>query len=159
MIKLFSAGMFILFFSIISFSQTEPLQTSNLVLKENVSTSFQTYFSNNSLSVEYAVQECDPRHGYDAEYVLLRFTNKTKKQIDLSWYMDKYYNEVCNSCKYPDEYYFELSLGANEVLEGTCDIECDFRLKIFSKFIDPQYTGRKARLTSFQLNQLQLLFK
>ena len=159
MIKLLTTAIIVLFISANSFAQIESISTNQIILKDNLSSTSQMYVSNQYFDVEFDLEDCDPKYGYDSEFVHLKITNKTSKQIKLSWYMDLYYNGDCKTCSSTDEYFYEVTLQPNEILAGNCDLQSDYQLKMFSKFIDSQYHGGNIILTSFQLRQLQLLFK
>ena len=96
---------------------------------------------------------CDPNKGFDFEAVFFKITNKTSDKLELSWHKYLYYAGVCRSCNYPEEYSFDMSLGANETVEGDCDPQTGYHLKLFSRFNDSDYSSGDA-LTAFKLNDL-----
>jgi hypothetical protein len=139
-----------------SISQQQlPTDTINLI--DNHSTTWRTYFENDQVKIEYKFSECDPEMGYDFEQVILRFVNKSTKKMDIDWHIHLYYDKKCLTCNYPDEYARTIQLLPNETLEGNCDRETINELKLFSKFIDVNYS-KGAILTSFQLASLNIAF-
>lgn len=114
------------------------------------------YIQHENFKIEYMFVNCDPNMGYDNESVLLRVSNLTARKIKLTWVNNNFYDKVCNTCNYPNEYFNELILAPNQLLEGNCDIYSDKKLKIFSKFNDVNYSKGK-QLTSFKLADLSLI--
>jgi hypothetical protein len=104
-------------------------------------------------SVEFKYADCDPPIGYKKEIVQLKFTNKSDQKIELKWHVFKYFNNVCSSCDYPEEYTYSLILEPNKSISGDCAMECDPALIIFSRFIESAYKGDKM-LTDFELHDL-----
>ena len=132
-----------------------PTDTINLI--DNHSTTWRTYFENDQIRIEFISSNCDPEMGYDFEQVNFKFINKTSTKLDLNWHIHLYYDKKCLTCNYPDEYARTLQLLPNETLEGNCDRETINELKLFSKFIDVNYS-KGAILTSFQLASLNIAF-
>jgi hypothetical protein len=142
-------------FLVTSFSQTQF--TTNVASANEKGiinpTTWQLYFSDGGVEVNYKFQDCDYNSGLDEQNVLLKFTNTTSNTLELKWNIELYYDGVCKTCGNTTEYSRELTIEPGQSLEGVCARETDMRLKIFSKFIDPNYT-RGARLSGFQLNSL-----
>ena len=114
------------------------------------------YLDNEEFVIQYKFIQCDPRIGYDNESVLLKFKNKTSQTLNIAWNIDLYYDGVCKTCDFPDEYHNALQLNPMEEKEGNCDIYSDSKLKMFSKFVDQNYT-KGLKLTSFKLSKLNLI--
>lgn len=112
-----------------------------------------SYVSQEDFSIDYKFSDCDPSMGYDNESVLLRITNHSSEKVSLLWYMDLYFDNDCKTCDYPDEYLYKIIIEPNQTVSGHCEIDSDYRLKIFSKFIDANRKGG-ASLTGFQLRKL-----
>jgi hypothetical protein len=132
-----------------------PTDTINLI--DNHSTTWRTYFENDQIRIEFISSNCEPSMGYDFEQVNFKFINKTSTKLDLNWHIHLYYDKKCLTCNYPDEYARTIQLLPNETLEGNCDRETINELKLFSKFIDVNYS-KGAILTSFQLASLNIAF-
>lgn len=146
-------------FGIISFSQesySTLLISVNDQAKSN-SIEWQTYISNKYFLIEYKLFGCDMTSGYDQEMMFLKFTNYSTSAIALNWHLDLYYNDDCKTCNVTQEYDRTLVLSPGEMLEGKCTYESDFRLKIFSKFIDSHYT-KGDQLSAFKLNNFTMSF-
>lgn len=148
--KNFQAALLFLILSLnVGAQQVYSLESINI--KSGTPSEWVSYMDHLDFKIEYKFSDCDPPSGLDNESVLFRFTNKTHQSIALSWHLLLSYDEVCRTCDYPHEYGYELNLGPDEVLEGDCSTEGNYRLKVFSKFIDPIYT-KGAQLTDFKLS-------
>jgi hypothetical protein len=150
--KTFTIIAIISLFATISFSQnSNSIDLAFLDLKQKVerNTEWQVYSQTDQLIIEYKFENCNPRIGYDKESVILRFTNRNKFDIELNWHMLLFYDGVCKTCEFPEEYDFTLNLTSFETIEGSCDLNSDYKTKIFSKFNDVNYT-KGAVLTGFQ---------
>ncbi len=135
------------------FSKGQSYQTDSISIKNIIVNDWITYFSNSDVEINYKVSQCDPSIGYDSEMILLKVENKTSSDILMDWHMILYYSQTCKTCDYFDEYHYSISLPANNEIQGNCDINSNYQLKIFSKFIDPNYTLNE-QLTSFELRGL-----
>lgn len=126
---------------------------TNIVdVQTNHPSSWKTYINHNLIKIEYKFVDCEQNIGYDQEFLLLRVKNKSNKEIQIEWRSDQYYNDACLTCSYPAEYTYRLKLGPNETIEPDCSLETERTLRIFSKFIDPNYTGVHEPLTDFELS-------
>ena len=157
MIKLFNTTLFFLVFSYIGYGQQE-FSTNLIEVDRNSQNPIDwiTYCDNEEMVIDYKFVQCDPSIGYDNESILLKFKNKTTQTIQISWNKNLYYDGVCKTCDYPDEYYYEIQLQPFEEVEGNCSISSNNRLKIFSKFVDLNYT-KGLKLTAFELVKLNLI--
>ena len=157
MIKLTTTTLFAVVFTFIGFTQqgysTDLIEADR---NEQNPIDWLTYYDNEEFVIEYKFVECDPSIGYDNESILLKFNNKTSQTITISWNKNLYYDGVCKTCDYPDEYHYELQLQPMVEVEGNCDIYSDSKLKIFSKFVDQNYT-KGLKLTAFELSKLNLI--
>lgn len=125
--------------------------TSELInIKNGKPADWISYMDQEDFKIEYRFSDCDPSSGLDNESVLFKFTNKTQGTLVLSWHLNLSYDEVCRTCDYPEEYGYEMNLEPNQILEGDCTTEGNYRLKVFSRFIDPVYS-KGAQLTDFKL--------
>jgi hypothetical protein len=109
----------------------------------------------NGLTVEYKFNECTPSIGYKKENAFLKFTNTSASVLTISWHAHLYYNGVCKTCSYPEEYSYSLTLQPGESLEGDCSENYDNRVIIFSRYLDERYTGGSS-LTDFKLSNLSV---
>jgi hypothetical protein len=135
----------------------QQISTEPINVIDQYSVNWMTYFENDQVKIEYKFSECDPEMGYDFEQVNLRFVNKSTKKMVIDWHIHLYYDEKCLTCDYPVEYARTIGLHPNETREGNCDRETINELKLFSKFIDVNYS-KGAILTSFQLASLNIAF-
>lgn len=142
-----------LFFLCFNASSQEQISTATIDVASPHSIGWILYVDNQDFLIEYKFTDCDPAKGFDFEGVLLKVTNLTTHKLSLSWHKILYYAGGCRTCDYPDEYNYEISLDANESIEGDCASESGYNLKLFSKFIDQQYS-QGDKLTAFQLDKL-----
>ena len=105
--------------------------------------------SEKGVFVYYKYANCDPSIGYDTESILLRIQNSTPKQILIDWNMEIYFNEKCTTCNNGDESNYRFVLNPNQSIEGNCKIGGDGRLKVFTKFTDPQYKLHQNSFSKF----------
>ncbi len=112
-----------------------------------------SYIDNQEFKIEYRFIDCDPEVGFDHEAVILKLENKTSAILDFDWQIHIYRNNDCKTCAHPIEYARTIQLAPNEVIEGTCDRNTNKQLKVFSRFIDSNYS-KGLPLTGFQLHSL-----
>lgn len=142
----------LIFVSILCFTSFSQENTSKSKLDKSI-VDWTPLKSDDNVLIEYRFAICDSEIGYDKEIIELRFTNLTSGNVQLNWHMYLYYNGVCKTCDYPEEYNYSLVLTANQVLSGDCALDGDHQLKIFSKFNDANYKGG-SQLTDFELHNL-----
>ena len=152
LLLLFMSFMFIANYSLAQ----ESLITTTIQIEEIDNSEWISYFENEQIEIYYKYEECDPKYGFDNQSILFKLTNLSDEKFDVSWQMHKYYDGKCNSCNYPEEYLYKVSLGEGMTKTGSCAVESAYQLKIFSKFIDVNYTKGK-QLTSFKFDNLQIL--
>lgn len=116
-------------------------------------TDWTTYINNATFKIEYKMVNCDPSKGFDFEAVFFKITNKTSDKLGFAWHKHLYYANVCRTCSFQLEYSYDMSLGPNEIVEGDCDSQTGYHLKLFSRFNDADYSSGDA-LTAFKLNSL-----
>lgn len=134
----------------------QHIETISINAKDSHPTDWEIYLENDQIKIEYKFSECDPEMGYNTEAVLLKCTNFSSNKISLDWHMILYYDKICKTCDFPEEYSYTVDLAPNESLEGTCSIYSKYQLNIFSKFNDIN-SSNKISLTSFSLSNLQLI--
>ncbi|OFZ65537.1 MAG: hypothetical protein A3D92_25185 [Bacteroidetes bacterium RIFCSPHIGHO2_02_FULL_44_7] len=147
--KHFQTALLFIFLSLNGFAQ-QAYSSESFNIKSGAPTDWVSYLDYPDFKIEFKFSACDPPSGLDNESVLFRFTNKTNESMSLHWHLLLSYDEVCRTCAYPEEYGYELSLDPNQVLEGDCASEGNYRLKVFSKFIDA-FHAKGAQLTDFKL--------
>jgi hypothetical protein len=138
---------FLIFTGVFTFAQKNNLQ-------DQIIEASGILYEDSSLSISYNKVNCYPKIGFDQEVLILTFQNFTNQNLKLSWHSILYYNGVCKTCDYPEEYTFERELMANEIQNGNCD-DFDQRFVVFSKFIDPGYKGN-AQLTGMRIENLTI---
>ena len=114
-----------------------------------------TYIDDTKFSIEYRFVNCDPNMGFDYEGVILRVRNKTSQKLSFSWHKILHYAGACRTCNFPDEYHYDLSVEPNQTVEGDCDPQSGYDLKLFSKFNDATYS-QGDQLTAFKLGDFSV---
>lgn len=137
-------------FSEAAFGQVETELKS---FKEERPTEWVSYFSNETISIDYKFVSCNPTSGLDNEGVIFRYTNETNSKVILNWHLHLYYDGTCRTCDFGEEYNYELTLSPNESVEGNCTSEGNYTMKVFSRFIDPAYS-KGAHLTAYKFDNL-----
>jgi len=140
----------------VSFAQQFPTNTIELYANDApiAMNGWQIYHETSNFRIEYNREDCDPSSGLDQEVIHFRFTNLSSNDIVLDWQLDLYYDGECKTCGV-GEYLRNVTIPANQVIETDCENGPNAQYRLFSKFIDPAYSGG-ARLTAFQLNNLSL---
>jgi hypothetical protein len=132
------------------------VSTNSIPVSKNIDVlEWQVYVETAEFKIEYRKSDCYPNSGLDFQSILLRYTNLTGGSISLSWHIDLDYDGSCKTCGL-DEYDRTMTLEPNEVKEGNCIDKSNYKLDLFSKFIDPAYMNG-AELTQFKLSSLTLL--
>ncbi len=138
--------------SCVTFAQ-ESVTTPTIQVSKNIdASSWTTYVETAKVKIEYIKVDCDPDSGMDYQGIMLRFTNLTNDEIDLTWHLDLFYDATCRTCGF-DEYDRTLTLTPNEVKEGDCNVKTNRTLDLFVKFTDAAYS-KGAELTSFALTNM-----
>ncbi len=101
-------SLFILFASLYSF-----------VFSQN-STEWSEYASDASYSIEQKDVRCSNLGDgtVAADYIFLKLTNKTNKEIKLSFQIESYFDEKCRTCN--SEFYYTFTIPANQSIEPNC---------------------------------------
>jgi len=115
-----------------------------------------TYNETSQLKIEYKVVDCTYNsNGLAQRNVLLRYTNKTSNQLDVSWYLELYFDGQCQNCNSSSsEYDFSITLAPNASFEGACDLQHRYNRKLFVKHTN---LPNNSELTNFQLTNLQAI--
>lgn len=135
----------------ITFAQ---IPTDFVATAEINSFNWETYVDNPDFSIEYKRSDCRVNSGLDKQYFLIKITNKTQAEISVNWEMELFYNGNCKTCGI-DEYDWGFTLAPLTSVEGECAVGAENKLRLFSKFIDANYSS-DAELTGFQFSNLQL---
>lgn len=121
-----------------------------LVIPTTAQNDWTTYYDNEQLTIETKYSECHyPEKGVHSEYLLVKITNKTGESIDVTYKLDKWYND---SKINPDKSDFTVVVPANNSVEATCD-DLKQGLYAYSKILDLE---PKSRLSKIELNALTL---
>ena len=133
-------------------SASAQISTNHVSTSDINSFDWITYVDNQEVKIEYKRTDCDLNSGLDKQYFLLRVSNKTQNEISVNWEMDLFYNDDCKTCGI-GEYEWQIDLGAHQSVEGECTNGSENKLRMFSKFIDANYSN-PAELTGFKFGNL-----
>ena len=99
---------------------------------------YQPLNSKDGIEFYYKYQECvDAATGDKIEEIIIKVTNTTNKDIELSWDLETWYNETCFGCRENDNNHFSISLKAGESKEGSCETRLTNKaLIIFSMYLN-----------------------
>ena len=122
-----------------------------------------TYYSDSEIKIEYQYTNCEYPERFNQEFVILKITNLTNSDVNVSWYNESWYDKKCINCsnEKSDEAFSKVYLKANEEVLGNCiDQNC---LRIFSKFSDKieNMPGIKkiVKLTKFELKNINISYE
>ena len=138
-----------------TFSQDKMISINSLGKQTVYSDVWTNLVTNTGFKIDYKLSKCDPEIGFDQELILLKISNLSSEKATISWHSILYYNGICKTCDYPDEYTFSVVMNPDEVVEGICGIYENSSLQIFSKFLDDRYTGG-SRLSDFRLKDCKI---
>lgn len=110
------------------------LQAQHTVVR---SSDWKVVYEDSKVSISSRYVDCNlPSEGLFAEYILLKMTNRTKDQIRVSWYGDRYYPEGCVNCDHDSRDRLRMvDLKPNESKEGNCQPGPNIGLKVFVKWL------------------------
>lgn len=133
------------------------LASSNLSASNT--NSWKTYFENDSVKIEFNYQNCEYIEQFNSEFVILKITNYTNKDLNIEWISQLWYDKNCVNCETKnDENRKEIIISANTNSEGKCNINNNLRL--FSKFtekIEDMPGVKKINiLTNFELTKIKI---
>ena len=127
--------------------------STDFVATANISSfDWTTYAENSEVKVEVKRTDCYVNSGLDKQYFLIRFTNKTHNDVSISWNMELFYNNDCKTCGI-GEYLWQIDIAPNGTAVGDCQVGSLNKLRMFSKFIDANYSSNDE-LTGFQFKNL-----
>ena len=122
-----------------------------------------TYYSDSEIKIEYQYTNCEYPERFNQEFVILKITNLTNNDINVSWYNESWYDKKCINCsdEKSDEAFNKVYLKANEKVLGNCIDQNS--LRIFSKFSDKieNMPGIKkiVKLTKFELKNINISYE
>ena len=122
-----------------------------------------TYYSDSEVKIEYQYTNCEYPERFNQEFVILKITNLTNNDINVSWYNESWYDKKCINCsdEKSDEDFNKVYLNANEEVLGNCIDQNS--LRIFSKFSDKieNMPGIKkiVKLTKFELKNINISYE
>jgi hypothetical protein len=145
---------FLIGISILSFWSSAQEVSKESKLDRTVR-NWQSFRTENNVSIDYRFADCDASIGYDKEVVQLKMTNNSSEKVELNYHVYLYYNGICKTCDFPQEYVYSVTLEPNQTIEGSCGLEYDSRITYFSRFIDASYKGNQ-QLTGFDLHGLTI---
>jgi hypothetical protein len=138
----FFLPLFALLISFTSFSQIKGVENR-----------WEKLYSDQGITVEFKKAQCViPADGTDIEEVYLRFTNNTDKLIYVDWQYDVTYGDKCFNCEGGmEEMSQSLKLAPKQTIAGECGDLNDFRLRIFSKFLNME---NPSVMTDFHVKEI-----
>jgi len=122
---------------------------------------WETYFENDSITIEFAYQNCEYIEQFNSEYVIFKITNYTNKNLTIKWEEQLWYDENCINCETNNaENRKQITILATTSSEGKCNIYNN--LRIFSKFTekleDMPGVNKINALTKFELKNLTITY-
>jgi len=139
---------------LICFVVTAQITTDYISTSSLNTFSWTTYAENEEIKVEVKRSDCYVNSGLDKQYFLIRITNKTQFSISVNWEMELFYNDDCKTCGI-EEYLWQIDLVPNGTAVGDCQVGSENKLRMFSKFIDTNYSS-DDELTGFHFNKLSI---
>ena len=121
-----------------------------------------TYHSDNDIKIEYQYSNCEYPEFFNQEFVVLKITNLTNKDLTVKWKNESWYDKKCINCSDDDlESFNETFVKANDFVIGNCNDQNS--LRIFSKFSDKieNMPGIKkiVKLTKFKLKNINISYE
>jgi hypothetical protein len=139
---------------LLCFFATSQVSTNFVATSDLNTFNWTTYAENDQVKVEVKRSDCYVNSGLDKQYFLIRVTNKTPNTVNVNWEMELFYNGDCKTCGI-GEYVWDVDLSPNATATGDCQVGSDNELRMFSKFIDANYSSNDE-LTGFQLKNLTI---
>jgi len=81
---------------------------------------YNTYKELPEVKIDYTVQQCGAEPNVISEMNFIRLTNKTTREISVSFKIEYYYNGVCTTCN-TGEYFVTYKIAANQSITTDCD--------------------------------------
>lgn len=116
---------------------------------QTATAAWQPYKTTAELDVFYRAEQChDEANGIHREYILLKFVNKTEKEMDVAWNLESYSDNACTTCNNA-EYKYSIHLKPGQTLEADCSSAHE--LKIFVRHLD---LPNHKKFSRFELGNL-----
>lgn len=120
------------------------------------------YFKNNEVTIEYKKIDCEFIEQFNQQYIILKITNHSSKNILMHWDQQLWYDNQCVNCEqFSEEYRKNIIVNANEVVIGSC-VENN-PLRVFSKFTedlkDMPGVNKITELTKFELKNINIEYE
>lgn len=124
-----------------------------LAISTNFPKDWSILYTNEQITVEYKEIRCQSNeNGTDNNYLILKFTNKTNKTLQIQFTNEVHYNGQCVNCDISkEENNKSITLNPNETIEGKCS--SDKTLKVFSK-MNTEFG--KTSLTNYTIKNIQV---
>ncbi len=116
--------------------------------------SWQEIEATSEFSVFQSDAVCKSSQGWDYEYKVFKFTNKTLNSIRLYYNLEIYYGEECSNCNDEGGVIKVVEIPANSSVEYSCS--SNENQKIFSKSLVTNELAWKAKLTKVVLNKFKV---
>lgn len=124
-----------------AFSQSQVVEkTHDIITKDGI-------------SISSALHNCDDvKNGTFKEYVILSVFNENPYPVQLSFKKNIWFDGKCASCTSTSpEHIVSITIGANEKVEGGCDVNNG--LRIFSKMSN---LDKVRKLTNYELINIEV---
>lgn len=111
------------------------------------------FMSMDGVQIDYCMRVCNPDGKRDKNLLLFKISNQTTQNKTISWTTKMWRNDQCANCTTINspEFSHQLSLGPNEVIEGTGSLDEDRALHVFGNFIKLVPGMSEQRLTNVEL--------
>lgn len=118
---------------------------------QNSGLNWQVYQDEESYRIEQANTHCSNLGNgtVSADYIFLKLTNKTTKEITLSFQVEAYYDEKCRTCN--SEFYYSFEIPAKKSIEPNCKWE-NGQLAIIKNYVSG--LNDPSRFTKLQLTNI-----
>lgn len=128
---------FLLFF--VAFSQTN-----------NGSDDWVNMEDTKNYTIAYKHSVCKSNQGFDYDYILLKFENKTTESLVLEYILNLDYGNE-NTEQKKDTKFYSVSIPANSAIEGTCEEFYRKNLCIFDHSITKHQNAFVGKLVDFSV--------
>ncbi|MCF8296915.1 MAG: hypothetical protein K9J13_05150 [Saprospiraceae bacterium] len=130
--------------------------TSNLSMGQKLEkpTEWKQFKEVSGVLIYYKFQEHhSEKDGLHQELLLLKMVNTTSSNLKIQWDIELWYDDKCTTCgkNMYNENHKEFVLKESDSVEGNSDVESNWDLKIFSKFLNHKNI---PELTKFELTKL-----
>ena len=120
------------------------------------------YLQNNEITIEYKRIDCEFVEQFNQQYIMLKITNHSNKDILVRWDQELWYDNQCINCEqFSEEYRKNIVVNANEMVIGNCIKNNP--LRIFSKFTDALKdmpgVNEITELTKFELKNINIEYE